>query len=217
MEALRAAIPKGWTVLVCANRGLYAKWLFARIGQMGWYPFLRINAQGWCREAGEATYHRLASVVSEAGTQWCSRVVCFKDNPLECTLLAFWDTGHSAAWLIVTNLPPAGACAQWYAVRAWIESGFAHLRGWQGHKTQMADGARAARMWMALAVATLWVVGVASVVARRRAVCGLGQCVGVSCFRLGWLQLSAAEVSGEPCWLAGLVGADWLVERSLLA
>jgi hypothetical protein len=216
LEALRDAIPKGWTVLVCADRGLYAKWLFARIVQLGWHPFLRVNAQGYYRLAGQASYQRLASVASQAGTQWCGRVVCFKDNPLECTLLAFWDTGQSEAWLIVTDLPPERARARWYAMRAWIESGFADLkrRGWQWHKTQMVDGARAERVWLALAVATLWVVGVGSEVAQRRAACGLGRCVGVSCFRLGRLQVLAAQARGEGCALAGLVGVDWLVERS---
>jgi len=203
-------------VLVCADRGLYAPWLFERLVQLGWRPFLRINAQGWYREAGQATYRRLASVVSAAGMQWCGRVVCFKDNPLACTLLAYWDTGQSEAWLIVADLPPEGACARWYAMRAWIESGFADLkrRGWQWHKTQMVDGARAERLWLALAVATLWVVGVGGEVAQRREACGLGRCVGVSCFRLGRLQVLAGQVCGERCGLTGLAGADWLSERS---
>jgi len=216
LDALRDAVPKDWTVLVCADRGLYAPWLFARIVQMGWHPFLRINAQGYYRQAGQATYHRLASVASQVGTQWCGRVVCFKGTPLECTLLASWDTGQSEAWLIVTDLPPERARARWYAMRAWIESGFADLkrRGWQWHKAQMRDGVRAARVWLALAVATLWVVGVGSAVAQRREACGLGRCVGVSCFRLGRLQMLASQARGSGWALAGLVGEDWLVERS---
>jgi hypothetical protein len=74
LEALRPAIPKDWTVLVCADRGLYAKWLFERIVSLGWHPLLRINAQGWYRQAGQTTYQRLASVVAQAGTPWCGRV-----------------------------------------------------------------------------------------------------------------------------------------------
>jgi hypothetical protein len=117
LEALRDAIPKAWTVLVCADRGLYAKWLFARIVQLGWHPFLRIHAQGGYREAGQATYQRLASVALQAGTQWCGRVVCFKDSPWDCTLLAYWNPGQSEAWLIVMDLPPAGACVRWLVRR----------------------------------------------------------------------------------------------------
>jgi hypothetical protein len=176
LEALRHAIPKDWTVLVCADRGLYAKWLFERIVSLGWHPLLRINAQGWYRQAGQTTYQRLASVVAQAGASWCGQVVCFKENPLACTLLASWEAGQSEAWLIVTDLPPERARARWYGMRAWIESGFADLkrRGWQWHKTQMVDGARAERVWLALAVATLWVVGVGSEVAPPRPPCGRG-------------------------------------------
>jgi hypothetical protein len=197
LEALRPAIPKDWTVLVCADRGLYAKWLFERIVSLGWHPFLRINAQGWYRQAGQTTYQRLASVVTQAGASWWGQVVCFKENPLACTLLASWEAGQSEAWLIVTDLPPERARARWYGMRAWIESGFADLkrRGWQWHKTQMVDGARAARVWLALAVATLWVVGVGSEVAQRRAACGLGRCVG-ELFSFG----SVADVGSSGAW-----------------
>jgi hypothetical protein len=41
---------------------------------------LRINAQGWSRQAGQTTDYRLASVVAQAGTPWCGQVVCFKEN-----------------------------------------------------------------------------------------------------------------------------------------
>jgi hypothetical protein len=36
----------------------------------------------------------------------------------------------------------------------------------------------------------------------------------VSCFRLGRLQMLAAQARGEWCALEGLVGEDWLGERS---
>ena len=79
-------------MLVCADRGLYAKGLFERIVQLEGRPLLRINAQGWYRQAGQTTDHRLASVVSQAGAPWCGQVVCF--NPLACTLLASWEAGQ---------------------------------------------------------------------------------------------------------------------------
>lgn len=43
LRQLRPAIEQGWTVLVLADRGLYAPWLFRRITRLGWHPFLRIN------------------------------------------------------------------------------------------------------------------------------------------------------------------------------
>jgi hypothetical protein len=48
---LRPAIPRDWTVLVLADRGLYARWLFRRIVRLGWHPFLRSNTGAKFRPA----------------------------------------------------------------------------------------------------------------------------------------------------------------------
>src|SRR5262249_56467825 len=53
---LRVAIPREWTVLVPADRGLYAGWLFRRIARLGWHPFLRINQGCKFRPAGPAHF-----------------------------------------------------------------------------------------------------------------------------------------------------------------
>ena len=47
-------------------------------------------------------------------------------------------------------------------MRAWIEQGFKRTKrgGWQWQHTRMIDPARAARLWLAIAVATLWLVSV---------------------------------------------------------
>jgi hypothetical protein len=41
--------PADGLVLVAANRGWYAEWLFAALVQQGWHPFLRINSGGCSR------------------------------------------------------------------------------------------------------------------------------------------------------------------------
>ncbi len=40
---LQGSFPNDWTVIVAADRGLYATWLFQAITALGWHPFLRIN------------------------------------------------------------------------------------------------------------------------------------------------------------------------------
>ena len=47
-------------------------------------------------------------------------------------------------------------------MRAWIEQGFKITKraGWQWHRTRMTDPERAARLWLAVAVATLWLLSV---------------------------------------------------------
>ena len=73
--------------------------------------------------------------------------------------LARWDEGYEEVWLIVTDLAPAQATAVWYGMRSWIEGGFKDTKrgGWGWHQTKMVDPERAERLWLAIAVATLWV------------------------------------------------------------
>ena len=57
---------------------------------------------------------------------------------------------------------PATSDAGWYGVRAWIEQGFKVTKraGWQWQRTRMTQPDRAARLWLAVAVATLWLLSV---------------------------------------------------------
>ncbi len=163
---LHGCVPADWTVLVVADRGLYARWLFEHIVRCGWHPFLRINLGGQFRPAGAAVFRPLATMVPHVGCQWCGPVTCFvtREAQLACTLVARWDADYAEPWVIVTDLPHAVAEAAWYGMRTWIEGGFKDIKrgGWQWHQTKMTDPARASRLWLAMAVATLWVVSVGS-------------------------------------------------------
>ena len=69
-EQFRGVVPPEWTVLVLADRGLWAKWLFSSITALGWHPFLRINRQGKYRPSGETAFRPLSQVVSKGGAGW---------------------------------------------------------------------------------------------------------------------------------------------------
>jgi len=122
---LHGSVPANWTVIVAADRGLYAKWLFQTIQKVGWHPYLRINRQGQYCPSGATTFRPLRQVVGRVGQRWAGQVTCFatKDRQLTCTLLARWDAGYTDPWLILTDLPAARADVAWYALRAWIECG----------------------------------------------------------------------------------------------
>ena|SRR5947209_612121 len=161
---IHSSVPKEWTVIVLADRGLYAKWLYHHLVSLGWHPFLRINVRGKVRPEGEEAFRWLSSVVPVVGSAWAGAVECFVDKPkrLSCTLLACYEAGYADPWLIVTDLPANAANVVWYSMRTWIEAGFKDTKrgGWQWHHTKMTDPARASRLWLAIAVATLWVVSV---------------------------------------------------------
>ena len=160
----RPAIPHAWTVIVLADRGLYARWLFRRIVRLGWHPFLRINRGGTFRPDPQATSRPLLSFVPQPGTCWRGTGTAFKSpqRRLRCTLLACWEEGYTDPWLMLTDLPPEASEAGWYGLRAWIEQQFKCIKraGWQWQRTRMTQPERAARLWLAVAVATLWLLSV---------------------------------------------------------
>ena len=166
LRLLRPAMPRDWTVLVLTDRGLYARWLFRRIVRLGWHPFLRVNQGCKFRPAGQAKFVWLSALCGQVGQRWRGRGTAFstKESQLECTLVAWWGEGHKEPWYILTDLAPEGSDAQWYGLRSWCEQGFKCIKrgGWQWQMTQMEAPARVERLWLALAVATLWVVSVGS-------------------------------------------------------
>lgn len=157
-------VPADWEVIVLADRGLYAKWLFQAITALGWHPLLRINQQGKFRPQGWYHWVDLNQLVTRTGQQWQGRGVAFKNVPgrLECTVLVRWDEGYADPWLVVTDLPPEAAEVCWYGLRAWIEQGFKRIKsgGWQWQYTRMEKPARAERLWLAVAIATWWLLSV---------------------------------------------------------
>lgn len=218
LRQLRPAVPRGWTVIVLADRGLYARWLFRRIVRLGWHPFLRINNGGTFRPEGSPVSRPLTSLVPEIGTQWSGRGTAFKGRgrQLACTLLARWDAGHPDPWLILTDLPPEASDGSWYGLRAWIEQGFKVTKraGWQWQRTRMSDPARASRLWLAVAVATFWLLSVGGE-ADQAVPAGTLEDVTAFCpskrwrlretrlrlvsvFRRGWMRLLVAILLREP-------------------
>ena len=163
---LEGVIPAEWTVLVLADRGLYAPWLYRQIVVQGWHPFLRINVGAKACLQGSDRWEWISHWLPASGQQWAARVACFADKQtrLDCTLLLCQEPGYEEVWAVVTDLPPQQIHGAWYRLRAWIEGGFKYYkRGqWDWHHTKMLDPQRAERLWLVLAVSTLWVVGVGS-------------------------------------------------------
>jgi len=229
LSRLADSVPADWPVLVLADRGLYARWLFTAIQAHGWHPFLRINQGGLVRPAGTDAFVPLRTLVPTVGHAWCGEVTCFasRDSQLACTLLARWDEGHRDPWLVLTDLAPTAAAVAWYGLRGWIEQGFKDYKrgGWQWQHTRMSDPTRVARLWLALAVATLWVVSVggeadaslpasswealpAAHIARRRGRHRPPPRL-LSCFRRGVLRILAALLRGEPLPLGRFRPEPW--------
>src|SRR5262245_50790896 len=164
LRQVRAVVPRRFFVIGLADRGLYARWLFQRVVRLGWHPVLRINMGGTFRPAKSGHYQPLRDLVPAPGTQWVGTGTAFQGprRRLNCKLLARWGEGQGDPWVLLTDLAPSWGAACWYGLRAWIEQGFKITKrgGWQWQRTRMSDPQRAARLWLAVAVATLWLLSV---------------------------------------------------------
>jgi hypothetical protein len=229
LRQVRAAVPRRFFVIVLADRGLYARWLFQRIVRLGWHPLLRINTGGTFRPAASAHYQPLRELVPQPGTQWVGRGTAFQGprRRLTCTLLARWDAGYTDPWLLLTDLAPSAGEACWYGLRAWIEQGFKITKrgGWQWQRTRMSDPQRAARLWLAVAVATLWLLsvgGLAEETIPASTLLPLASADGppsrpqratqlrlVSVFRQGWIAILVALFNQRPLPLGRFVPEPW--------
>jgi hypothetical protein len=215
LRLLRGAIPPDWTVLVLSDRGLYARWLFGRIVRLGWHPMMRINQGCKFRPQAQAQFVWLRDLVGTAGTSWrgAGTAFCSKDSHLDCTLLAWWGEGHAEPWFVLSDLEADDGDAQWYGLRSWCEQSFKCIKrgGWQWQQTQMKEAGRASRLWLAMAVATLWMVTIGSDVELGPSetlpeLPDLSAILGVRVvrrprslrlFRLGWLWLLVQLIEGQ--------------------
>lgn len=228
-DHLAGSTPDDWTVIVLADRGLYAKWLYEAIQQNGWHPYLRINRQGKYRPIAETAFRGLSTVVAIGDAGWKGRVVCFAtpQRQVTCTLLARWEAGDTDPWLVLTDLAPEESDVAWYGVRAWIECSDKDMKrgGWHWEQTKMTDPARAERIWLAMALATLLVISVGmhaeattplpvlddlpiAHIARRRNGTRPPR-RAISCFHRGRLLVLAAFALGRPLPPMALIPEPW--------
>lgn len=232
LRLLQGAIPADMRVIVLSDRGISRPWLFRRICRLGWHPVLRITSCGTFRPHNQATFQPLDRLVSQVGQVWQGTGTLYKTNPLKCTLLCRWETGYEQAWLLITDLPPQASQACWYGLRAWIEQGFKFIKsaGWQWHRTRMTDPQRAARLWLVVALATLWLLSVGGYAEQTVLLATVPDLADiphptrtrqVSIFRRGWILILAAFITQSPVPLGHFIPEPWpndpvLIDLSLV-
>jgi hypothetical protein len=164
LQTMRGVVPANWMVMALADRGLWAKWLFREIQVLGWHPLMRVNSGGHFRPDGARNFLPLTQMVPKVGMIWRGAGTAFSTpgRQIAGTLLGWWGPGYKEPWLILSDLDPQQGDPIWYGMRSWIEQGFKDSKrgGWQWQHTRMEDPQRAERLWLAIAVATLWLLRV---------------------------------------------------------
>lgn len=122
--ALQGVIPADWQVIVMADRGLYAPWLYQTIQRLGWHPVLRVKEGMSFRAEEEEQACPIGERVKHHGRRWCGRGVWSEQGtPLSGTLVVRWEAGYEEKLAVVTDLAPEEAEGAWYQMRFWIEDG----------------------------------------------------------------------------------------------
>lgn len=232
LQALHEAVPGEWHVLVLADRGWYARWLYTAMCECGWHPFLRINLQVKAREVGGQEFDWMTRWVPAPGCQFLGVMECFVERRarLRATVLMRWEPGYEHPWIILTDLDPDQARISWYGMRTWVEGGFKDFKrglwGWQHTKMKRASSVE--RLWLALSLAQLWMMRVGSQAEKqqqekppallpphhpasrkRKRPDDQPPVRRLSCVVRGRLVILAALVAGQPLPMGRLVANPW--------
>lgn len=185
------------SVWLLTDRGLYSKRLFEAIVEHGWHPLMRIRTQGFYQPVTGDDWLALDDLPTVGMDSWSETVVCFKNDPLPCTLMAQWDAIYDEPCLVVTDVPPHQADMGLYAHRVWIELGFKDLKrgGIRWEQTKMRHPDRVERLWLVLAVALLYLLRLGNDVERESestsALDRPNHPGGLGLLKLGWVTLLA--------------------------
>jgi hypothetical protein len=156
LAAFEGVVPPDWKVILMADRGLYAAWLYQAIVKLGWHPMLRVKEDLSFRARGEETFSPMGQRVKRRGRGWSGKGEWSEHGErMEGTVLIRWEKGYAEKLVVVTDLNEKEANAAWYQMRFWIEDEYKDHKsgGWGWEQTKMTDPKRAERQWLARAVA----------------------------------------------------------------
>jgi len=226
LKLLKPAIPDDMTVIALTDRGLFSRDVFHGIRRLGWHPFMRRSVLGMFRPACGHNFRNLSCYAKKPGTVWSSYGTLFKTKgkQVNCVLLVYWGESYKEPWFIITDMQPEDANVRWYGMRMWIEQSFRTIKrgGWQWHRTRMTDPERVSRHWLAISVATLWLVCVGGEADEAILQIEIADIITtckprkasrmrmVSVFKRGWIDILVSLIYHLPLPLGRFIPEPWL-------
>ena len=105
LATLEGVVPADWKVIVMADRGLYAAWLYQAIVKLGWHPMLRVNEELSFREAGEESFSPMGMRLKRRGRGWSGKGEWSEyGERMKGTVLIRWEKGYEEKIVVVTDL-----------------------------------------------------------------------------------------------------------------
>jgi hypothetical protein len=157
LASLEGIVPQDWLVIVMADRGLYAPWLYQAIQRLGGHPMLRVKEDLSFKAQGEEHFAPIGMRVRRRGRGWGGVGEWSEHGErMQGTVLIRWEKGYEEKLAVVTDLGEKEGNVAWYQMRFWIEDEYKDYKsgGWGWEQTRMKDPKRAERLWLAMAVAT---------------------------------------------------------------
>ena len=100
LATLDGIVPQDWMVVVMADRGLYAAWLYRAIQQLGWHPMLRVKEELSFRAEGEENFSPMGMRVQRRGRGWRGKGEWSEHGErMEGTVLIRWEKGYGRVGL----------------------------------------------------------------------------------------------------------------------
>lgn len=206
LSRLQVAIPTGCEVFVLTDSGLYSKQLYQAIQKpFKWTALMRIEGgQGFFQLKGQTQWIVLKTLCYRGMSPIALEGVCFKGNPIHCTLLIQWQETYDKPCLIVSKIALDAVNHQLYGIRYWIECSFKDIKRGLFHweQTKMTDPQRAERLWLVISIGLLWLTSVGETAFEALQWQALSatptQHRRLSAPVLGWIQLMVALLKGQP-------------------
>ncbi len=159
LEQVQALVPAEATVIVLGDGEFDGTALQATVTSYGWAYVCRTAKNTLLVTQGEQLH--FGDLLLARGD--ClglpeSRVTAEQYGPI--LAIGIWDQDHDEPLYLVTNMELAEEACFWYRKRFRIETFFSDQksRGFQLHKSHLADPKRLVRLLMAACLAYLWIV-----------------------------------------------------------
>lgn len=121
-------VPQGVAVVVIGDSEFSP--LQATLEGWGWFYALRQKGSHLFRHSPDQAWQRCETLLTQPGQRcWLANIELTQQAALPCNLLALWQMGEKAPWLIATNLPTAQLTRLHYSRRMWTEGMFADFKG----------------------------------------------------------------------------------------
>jgi Transposase DDE domain len=164
LKQLSPAVPDNWAVFTLSDAGLYSKPLFCYLTKgLKWNVLMRTSSShGLFKARGERDWKPIRDFLTRGMETIILEGICFKGNPISCTLILQWEMAYEHPCILISNLQPYKLEHNIYGIRYWIECSFKDIKRGLLHweQTKMTCPQRVERLWLVISIALLCLIAI---------------------------------------------------------